>query len=313
MDIPAEQLNSMSRLERARYKAMKAAQNNASRDAAAAGQSLSDSVSVSSSTNTSKLQKLQKLNQDKANSAPVAAPLSGEGLVQSGTVGGSKLSAMLKHQRSVQQQRADAATDPRAAEMQSVLKSLQQGLNGPYKTSYTDASSTISKLEEEHCWTKTAAALQTSREVALLFSSCYANVEYCFSCYAETLRVGDAAVPAIGLAPNDQGGGVLRLFEAFAVTPAYVSKKELKCLFALALAAQRNCKSPFALAAKDTGNSVLDFTHFLKLLMLVAQHALSKTSAFNSLYPTPETKLSVLLTKCGLSDLGKIKAVQQVR
>jgi hypothetical protein len=48
---------------------------------------------------------------------------------------------------------------------------------------------------------------------------------------------------------------------------------------------QRNLRSPAAVAGGGTG---LDFPCFLKFLVMIAYHALSKTNSFSSLYSTIE-------------------------
>lgn len=58
---------------------------------------------------------------------------------------------------------------------------------------------------------------------------------------------------------------------------------------------QRNLRSPASVAGGGTG---LDFPSFLKFLVMIAYHALSKTNAFSSLYSTIEVSC-VCGCECG--------------
>lgn len=105
---------------------------------------------------------------------------------------------------------------------------------------------------------------------------------------------------------SNQQGGLYRLLELYDVTPTYLSKVEAKVLFTLTLHAQRNLRSPAAAAGGGTG---LDFPCFLKFLVMIAYHALSKTNAFSSLYATIEAKVEVMLFKWALADSMKLQVV----
>lgn len=69
---------------------------------------------------------------------------------------------------------------------------------------------------------------------------------------------------------------------------------------------QRNLRSPAASAGGGTG---LDFTSFLKFLVMIAYHALSKTNNYSSLYSTIEAKVDVMLFKWALADPLKLQVV----
>ncbi|KAJ1434298.1 hypothetical protein B484DRAFT_292878 [Ochromonadaceae sp. CCMP2298] len=101
-------------------------------------------------------------------------------------------------------------------------------------------------------------------------------------------------------------GGAYRLLEMYDVLPVTLSKVEAKVLFALSLHAQRNLRTPASIAGGGTG---LDFTSFLKFLVLVAYHALSKTSSYSSTYATMEAKVEALLVRWGLGDGVKLGVV----
>jgi hypothetical protein len=106
-------------------------------------------------------------------------------------------------------------------------------------------------------------------------------------------------------------GGLYKMLELYDGTPTYLSKVEVKVLFSLTLhaqvtqrfllvgccnfsdslltCAQRNLRSPAASAGGGTG---LDFPSFLKFLVMISYHALSKTSSYSSLYSTMEVRLT---------------------
>lgn len=61
--------------------------------------------------------------------------------------------------------------------------------------------------------------------------------------------------------------------------------------------AQRNLRSPAAVAGGGTG---LDFTSFLKFLVMISYHALSKTNNYSSLYNTIEVLYCALNMYCNV-------------
>lgn len=91
---------------------------------------------------------------------------------------------------------------------------------------------------------------------------------------------------------STSNGGVLRLLELYDVLPTYLSQVEAKVLFSLTTHAQRNLRSPASIAGGGTG---LDLAGFLKLLVMVSYHCLSKTSSYSSLYSTIEVSYGGLL------------------
>jgi hypothetical protein len=85
---------------------------------------------------------------------------------------------------------------------------------------------------------------------------------------------------------NSAGGGMARLLESYDIIPAYLTKKEAKMAFFVILSSQRNAGNVPAAA----GSVGLEFSSFVKLLLLVCIHSLSKTSTFSSLYSTTEVR-----------------------
>lgn len=86
-------------------------------------------------------------------------------------------------------------------------------------------------------------------------------------------------------------GGLYRLLECYDIIPTYLSKVEAKVLFTLTSHAQKNLKSPASIAGGGTG---LDFIGFLKFLVMVSYHSLTKTNAYSSMYHTIEVRIYIL-------------------
>jgi hypothetical protein len=129
--------------------------------------------------------------------------------------------------------------------------------------------------DSRRLWSAANDALR-SPEVVSAVSGNIAGMEQCFLLAADSGRAY--------LSATDHGAGLYKLFEEFDVIPGYLSKKELKALFNLIVRAQtfhsgKQVKGP-------NGKDVISFVSFLKLLVMTCLHCLSKTSSFNSLYPT---------------------------
>ena len=58
------------------------------------------------------------------------------------------------------------------------------------------------------------------------------------------------------------------------------------------------------------GGTGLDLPHFVKMLVMISVYGLSKTTAFASLYKTPEAKIEVMLTKWGFTDPLRLKLIK---
>lgn len=297
LDIPPEQYAAMSRLEKARYNAMRAAQ---SKQQQQQGQGLSqnqiygDNSSISSSTNTVKLQRLQRHTQELTQPAPVAThPRTGTG------TGGSKLSNMIRQQKNLNQSQQQAQQGA-GTDMALVLQGLQAGLHGSYSATSTDVATppntkpAVSKSDEQKLWSLCNSALRTSKELHALLAHTYTSVREAFGDYCDH-KV--APVPVLRLAEAEGARGAYKLFEDFGVTPTYLSRKELRLIFTLALASQKNHRASAltqymqsSTGVQDSMGGLLDWTHYLVLLVLVSSYSLSKTNAFNSLYPTIEVR-----------------------
>jgi hypothetical protein len=118
-----------------------------------------------------------------------------------------------------------------------------------------------------------------SNEVVSMVSSNIAGMETCFKLAAGG---NDGAC----LSPSEGGVGLYHIFEEFDVIPSYLSKKELKALFNLVVRAQTFESASAQHMKGSNGKDVITFISFLKLLVMTSLYCLSKTSAFNSLYPT---------------------------
>ena len=99
------------------------------------------------------------------------------------------------------------------------------------------------------------------------------------------------------------GSIVNKLFEEFDVIPSYMSRKELKLIYQVIV------KSHASPSTQNSAN-MLDFIGFVRLLVSAAVYALSKTSAYVTLYPEVEAKIDVMLTKWGFADPQKLKLVE---
>ena len=155
-----------------------------------------------------------------------------------------------------------------SASHSDLVTSLGAGLN------QTSAPDDLSN-ENRRVWGITDDALR-SADVLTTISSNVAGMEKCFHLAADR----DIAF----LSPTDNGVGLYKLFEEFDVIPAYISKKELKGLFGLVIRAHAFETGKRLIG--QNGKDAISFTSFLKLLVMSALHCLSKTSSFNSLYPT---------------------------
>ena len=70
-------------------------------------------------------------------------------------------------------------------------------------------------------------------------------------------------------------GGLLRILELYEIVPNFCSRAEVKSLFTIATIAQRNMRVP---AASAGGGTALDFTFFVKFLILLTNYSLYKIS-----------------------------------
>lgn len=107
---------------------------------------------------------------------------------------------------------------------------------------------------------------------------------------------------------NPQGTGFYRLLDEFKISPDVVTKAEAKNLFSLVLTCQRTVGSPCTTAGGGVG---LDFSHFIKLMVMLAIFAFSKTgNASKPRYNNPEVKVDSLFSKWGLSDQLKLQVIK---
>lgn len=284
LDIPLEHYNAMSRLEKARYNALRAAQTRQQ------GLGQSDAASISSSTNTAKLQKLQRHTQELTQPNTTPNP--------NARVGSSKLSSMIRQQKT--QAQSQQVNTPAGGDMAVVLKGLQAGLHGAYSATSTDAATphnatpAVSKLDEQRVWASSNNVFRTSKELHALLAGSYGSLKEVFTDYCDHISIGGTEVAVLRLGEVEGARGVSRLLEDFGVSPTYLSRKEVRIMFALAVASQKNHRAAaltqLLASAPDasTGSGLLDWSHFLVLLVLIANYALSKTNAFNSLYPSVE-------------------------
>eukprot|EP00602_Paraphysomonas_sp_CaronLab_P008689 CAMPEP_0185036454 /NCGR_PEP_ID=MMETSP1103-20130426/29487_1 /TAXON_ID=36769 /ORGANISM="Paraphysomonas bandaiensis, Strain Caron Lab Isolate" /LENGTH=592 /DNA_ID=CAMNT_0027573995 /DNA_START=456 /DNA_END=2234 /DNA_ORIENTATION=+ len=159
--------------------------------------------------------------------------------------------------------------------------------------------------EFRRLWSVTHGAL-TSKEIANLIATNAVALQNSFNIAAEP--------PSYRLAfLSSQSGncaGLYRLMEEFDVIPTYMSKKELKSLFLLIVKAQEKSGVPLASFLSSKGKEGITYVNFLKLLVMIAIHCLSKTSAFNSLYTTVKSKVDVMLFNWGFAEPLKIRTVQ---
>ena len=100
--------------------------------------------------------------------------------------------------------------------------------------------------------------------------------------------------------------GIYKMCELYDVIPTYLTRVEAKILFSLVLHAQENA----AVSASQVGaGSGLDFCHFLKYLVMIVYHSISKTKAYSSVYNTMESKVEVMLYKWGFADPTKFQVI----
>lgn len=102
-------------------------------------------------------------------------------------------------------------------------------------------------------------------------------------------------------------GGAYRMLELYDIIPTNVSRLETKALFSLITHAQKNLRSSASIAGGGVG---LDFVNFLKFLVMLACHALSKTTKFSTAYQTIEAKVEVMLFSWGFADGLKLQWIR---
>jgi hypothetical protein len=173
----------------------------------------------------------------------------------------------------------------------SVASNIRMGLVGPQPPTLV--------ADEVAMWGTVHRAL-TMPDVVNQLVPHLQNLKDCFDWVAEDIE-GTKIVKLT----NPNGGGAARLLEAYDIIPAYLSKKEAKMAFFVILSSQvqfvidRICDhSSFAYTMQRNAGNVptaagsvgLEFSSFVKLLLLICIHSLSKASTFSSLYSTTEVR-----------------------
>lgn len=182
------------------------------------------------------------------------------------------------------------------SEVMSTLAELRQGLGGVSADVDASFAGKAPKL-----WDASHQAMRTPSVVSLLsahFDALF-NVFHSFSDTVEGILVMKWTTSG--------HSGALRMLELFDVVPSYVSRSEAKTMFTLMTNAQRVLERPAALTG---GGMSLDFSGFIKYMVMLCLHALSKTGEFSSMYATVESKLEVMLFKWGLADTLKLQILK---
>jgi len=282
-------LSSMSKLERARQRAAQARNLNVSSNVRG-----DDSTIIAEKPIEAKGQQIQKSRQDDINEITKRLGKLDAMTKNVGATAGSKLATLSKSQGNNQ---LISNTFNQSTELQfnsaSIIADLLLGLIDPQPP-------TLSK-EERNMWEQANSAL-TNMNVIEILSAHLGTIKFPFDCLSELIE----GVQVIKLT-NSSSGGFYRLLEEYDITPAYISKKDIKLAFMIILASQRNARSPASLVG---GGSGLDFANFIKLMVLIAVVSLSTASSFSSLYSSYESRVEVMLFKWGLSEPLKLQLLK---
>jgi hypothetical protein len=282
--------SSMSKLERARQRAAQARQLNVSTTIRG-----NDSVTVDKPIEINKgSQPVQKTRQDDINEITKRLGKLDSMTKNVGATAGSKLATLTKLQaNSNSHNNAFNQSQELQFNSSNVIADLLLGLVDPQPP-------TLSK-EERNMWEQGNSAL-TNMNVIEILSAQLANIKLPFDCLSELIE----GVQVIKLT-NSSSGGFYRLLEEYDIIPAYISKKDVKLAFMIILSSQRNARSPASVVG---GGSGLDFSNFVKLMVLIAVVSLSTASSFSSLYSSYESRVEVMLHKWGLVEPLKLQLLK---
>jgi len=183
--------------------------------------------------------------------------------------------------------------------LSELANNLRQGL-GKMNASLNSSSTPV----ELELWDNTHRALTDDRVIEKLLQH-VDTLTQLFSLFADRVE----GVSVIKLITSKGHGGIYRLLELYEIIPNFLSKAETKVLYNRILLAQRALKLPASIAG---GGSAIEFSSFLRLLIMVAIFTLSKTDLLATHYSTTEAKLDVLLYKWGLADGHRLTMIRQL-
>lgn len=158
-------------------------------------------------------------------------------------------------------------------------------------------------IDDHNIWKATHDALGASEEVGNIIFRNMTNFRNLFEAFYEIVDGIDMIRTS-----NEKNTGFYRMLEEYNIMPNEVNKNEVKSLFSLILTCQRNIGSPCAIAGGGVG---LDFPHFIKLMVMLALFAFSKTgNASKPRYNAAETKIDSLFTKWVMDDQLKLQRLK---
>lgn len=179
-----------------------------------------------------------------------------------------------------------------SVDRQQFVLSLRRGLGGT-GMSFLPANATPEELK---LWDQTHRAFDSSDVVTMLCNA-VDILSQVFDVFAD---------PVEGLSllklTTSANGGLYRLMELYDVVPGYLMRSEVKTIFTLIAQSQvrpchavcrsnfnhqHNLHLPSSIVAGGTG---IDFHSFVKALVMVAIHALSKSGAFSNMYSSVEVR-----------------------
>jgi hypothetical protein len=146
--------------------------------------------------------------------------------------------------------------------------------------------------------------------VVAQFTKCEGPLRALWQYYSAVSRGGDegnsnAAAGGAGIGVNQKA--FLELYADFDINPTFITKRELKAIFAAASAA--HARAVARAVAMATGTPApLSYAAFVEALGRSALVALAKP-AFQHLYPTAADKVEVLLGMWGVGDIYKLKEI----
>lgn len=203
---------------------------------------------------------------------------------KAGAGSGSKLLALVSSRKLAGGHGESSNFDVRA-----INEDLQKGLVGPTPPTLTESVSTS--------WDQCHNAL-LNPDVSVLLNgpagSTMLSLKRVFDLFAEDGIMKPTALPS--------SKGLYRLLYEFDVIPSYLSKADARSSFLLILCSQINS------GGRQDG---LDFANFIKLLVFICISSLSKSPAFSSQYRSYESRVDMMLRQWGLSDPAKLKFVKQ--
>jgi hypothetical protein len=151
---------------------------------------------------------------------------------------------------------------------------------------------------EQNMWTSTNNAIKDPQVLPMIVAN-LAPLRGIFDIVARDMD--NTKVIPLSTQANDQGGA-LRVMELYDIC-TLIPKREAKMSFSVVLAAQRNASTSANVAGGGVG---LDFTHFVKLLILLAVHCNNKHAKMAAAHPTNAAKVECMLFNWGLGDPEKL-------